>query len=147
MSYITNADIELRVGAAAYAQLADDDGDAVADEAVINEVRLSAEAEVNSYLARRYAVPVDVSGDPELAGLLAAVTLDIAEFRLRARRPPVAEDVRRRHEQTLAWLMRIAAGVVQMPALAAVAGPTAGGMIARSVGEPRLLSRDELREN
>ncbi len=30
MSYITNSDIELRVGSAAYVQLADDDGDGVA---------------------------------------------------------------------------------------------------------------------
>ncbi|MCH8242383.1 MAG: DUF1320 family protein, partial [Planctomycetes bacterium] len=93
MAYISNADIEERVGAQTYVQLADDDGDAVADVGVVNEARLGAEGEVNSYLARRYRLPIDLAAHPELADLLATITLDLVEFRLHSRRPPVSDAV------------------------------------------------------
>ena len=90
MAYITNADIEERLGSDTYVQLTDDDGDQVADVGVVDEARLGAEGEVNSYFARRYQVPIDLSVHGDLADLLASITLDLVEYRLRARRPPVA---------------------------------------------------------
>jgi phage gp36-like protein len=88
MLYITNTDIERRLGSAAYVQLTDDDGDGSADVGVVDEARLAAEGAVNSFLAKRYSVPVNLVAHSELADLLASVTLDLAEYRLRARRPP-----------------------------------------------------------
>jgi phage gp36-like protein len=125
-------------------QLADDDGDAVADAAVVDEAREGAEGEVNTYLAPRYRVPIDLGVYPELSGLIKAVVLDVAEFRLRTRRPPVAEDARRRYEQTVEWLKRIADGVVVLPALTQLASPTNRGLHAAVRGETRVLSHDEL---
>ena len=43
MAYVTNTDIEERLGSQAYVQLADDDADGVADIGVVDEVRLAAE--------------------------------------------------------------------------------------------------------
>jgi len=143
MAYITNADIELRLGGDAYVQLTDDDGGGVADEEVVNEARLGAEGEVDSYLARRFAVPVDVLAHPELKGVLASLCLDLAEYRLRARRPPVAEDVVRRRQEAVAWLEAVAGGRIELPAVSAPAGP-ARGLSAGVVGNERILSRDEL---
>ena len=74
MAYISNADIQERLGSQTYVQLTDDDGDAVADVGVVDEARLGAEGEVNSYLARRYRVPIDLAVNPELADLLATIT-------------------------------------------------------------------------
>ena len=144
MPYITNADIELRVGHSAYVQLADDDGDGAADTAVVDAVRDAAEGEIDGFLAGRYQTPIDLSAHPELTGLMASLALDVAEYRLRLRRPPVAPDIGRRYEQTVEWLRRLATGVIQLPTLATASGPTAGGVRAKAIGEPRVLTRDEL---
>jgi phage gp36-like protein len=147
MSYITNNDIQTRVGPAAYVQLADDNGDAGADSAVVDEIRGAAEGEVDSFLAARYATPIDVDLHAELAELLKSVTLDIAEYRLRARRPPMATDIVQRYHRTIEWLGLIAKGVLSLPSLIEVSAPNNRGIVAASIGEPRLLSRDELAAN
>lgn len=144
MAYITNVNIEERLGTDTYLQLADDDGNGVADAAVVDEARLGAEGEVNSHLARRYEVPIDLVAHPELAELLATMTLDLAEYRLRARRPPVPEDARRRRGDTVAWLSGVAAGSIDLPSTVPVAPTTARGPAAQVSGEERLLTRDEL---
>lgn len=144
MAYITNADIEQRVGSAAFTQLADDDGDGLADAGVVDEVRLAAEGELDSFLARRYRTPIFPAEFPELAGLLAAIALDLAEYRLRLRRPPLPADVVQRHRLTLKWLERIAAGVIALPSAAPLPSAVAGGTVAAVRGEARMLSREEM---
>ena len=141
MAYITNADIQTRLGNATYVQLADDNGDGVAETAVVDEARLAAEGELDSYLAVRHLVPVDVTAHPKLAGVLKSAALDLAEYRLRLRRPPLSEDARRRRDQTIEWLRLIAAGTVALPSLTAPAGK---GAVTMSSGAERLLSRTEL---
>lgn len=143
MAYITNEDIEARLGSDTYVQLTDDAGSGVADEGVVNESRLGAEGEVDSHLARRFRVPIDVTAHAELAGLLAAVALDLAEYRLRMRRPPVAEDMVRRRREAIDWLEGVASGRVELPA-ASVLPPAPGVSGAASVGNDRILSRDEM---
>jgi phage gp36-like protein len=144
MAYITNVDIEERVGSDAYVQLTDDDGDGVADVGVVDEARLAAEGEVNSYLARRYQVPIDVTTHMDLADILASFTLDLAEHRLRARRPPVPQDIQDKRAQAVEWLSRIADGALELPSAAPVARNPTCGTLGATTGEARLLSRDEL---
>ena len=144
MGYITNSDIEERLGSVAYVQLADDDGNGVADVGVVDEARLGAEGEVNSYLGRRYSVPVSLTTHPDLADVLASFTLDLAEYRLRLRRPPVPDDARRRRDQAIEWLTRVAEGRIELPSAVGVAASTARGTIAAVTGEKRVLTRDEL---
>ena len=147
MAYVTNADIEKRLGSQAYVQLTDDDGDGVADLGVVDEARLGAEGEVNSYLARRYSVPVDLSAHPELADLLTSITLDLLEYRLRLRRPPVPQDVASKNADTVDWLKHVAAGRIDMPSAATVAANAARGIIAATTGAQRVLSREELSDH
>ncbi len=147
MAYITNADIQERLGNDSYVQLTDDDGNGSADVGVVNEARLAAEGEVNSYLARRYQVPINLTTHPDLADLLASITLDLVEFRLRSRRPPVPEDAKLRQSQALDWLARVADGRVDLPSATAIAGNTARGPLATTTGEARLLTRDELSDH
>ncbi len=144
MAYVTNVDIQERLGNDAYVQLADDDGDGQADVGVVDEARLGGEGEVNSYLARRYQVPIDLAVHPDLADLLASITLDLVEYRLRARRPPVSEDARRRRAEAVAWLTGVADGRIELPSAAPVASNTARGTLGETSGEERLLTRDEL---
>jgi phage gp36-like protein len=121
MAYVTNADVELRLGPTAYVQLSDDAGSGAANEAVVDEARVAAEGEVDGYLARRFQTPIDLAIYPELAGLLAAVTLDVVEYRLHRRRLPVPDDIVARYRNALAWLAKVAVGEVALPSASLVA--------------------------
>ncbi|MCH7926053.1 MAG: DUF1320 family protein [Planctomycetes bacterium] len=147
MAYISNADIEERLGAQTYVQLADDDGDAVADVGVVNEARLGAEGEVNSYLARRYRLPIDLAAHPELADLLATITLDLVEFRLHTRRPPVSDAVLQKQHRAVQWLQRIADGTIDLPSLSELPAGGLRGLQAGWTSADRTLSREELSDH
>ena len=146
MAYITNTDIEARLGSQAYVQLTDDDADGVADIGVVNEARLAAEGEVDSYLSRRYEVPINLSVHSELVGLLMSITLDLAEHKLRSRRPPVPPDAIRKYTQAIVWLRDLSEGRVDLPSAAEVAVNTTRGTIAATTGADCVLSREELSE-
>jgi len=146
MSYASNADVEERLGTAAYVQLTDDAGSGSADEDKVTEARLGAEGEVNSYVGRRHAVPVDVTGHEELAAVLKSVTLDLVEYRLHARRPPVPEEMRRKRESAVRWLQRVASAEVVLPTRTEVESNPAGGVTGEVVGSPRVMSREELED-
>jgi len=146
MGYVTNAEIEQRLGSALYVQLTDDEGTGQADTDKVDEAREGAEGQVNSYLARRYAVPVDLSVYPELQAVLKSVVLDLVEYRLHARRPPVPEDVVRKHADALAWLAQAAAGEVALPAAKAVPENDALGQIGQAVGSQRVFTRERLED-
>jgi len=140
MSYVTDDDIRVRMGEAAYVQLTDDAGSGAADAAVIDEARCGAEGEVDSYLALRYAVPVDTAAQPETAAVLRTVTLDLVEYRLHARRPPVPPAVAEKRDAAVRWLQRVAAGQADLPF------SPQPGFRAAATGSARVLSRDSLRE-
>lgn len=123
MAYIINSDIIARVGSNTAVQLSADSGDVV-DAAVLDEVRQSTEGEINGYVGRRYAVPVDLSAHPELAATLKGFALDVAAYRLHARRPPVAEDIRRMREEAIKWLKDVSNGVIVLPATVTPASST-----------------------
>lgn len=144
MAYITNADIEQRLGSDTYVQLADDDGDGTADVGVVNEARIGAEGEVDSYLARRFQLPIDLAAHADIAGVLASFALDLVEYRLRLRRPPVPKDAVDRHARAIEWLKRVADGTIDLPSAAGLAANTARGPVAETTGNQRVLSRDEL---
>lgn len=144
MAYITNADIEERLGSDTYVQLTDDDGDSQADVGVVDGARLAAEGEVNSYLARRHQVPIDLTAHPDLADVLASITLDLVECRLRARRPPVAKDALELRTHAIEWLTGVADGRIGLPSATAVASNTTRGTLGVTTGEERLLSREEM---
>nr|HQA00215.1 DUF1320 family protein [Phycisphaerae bacterium] len=108
MSYATSTELEQRMGTALLVQLTDDAGTGVADPAKVAAVLEAAEAEIDSYLARRYQVPVDVAEEPRVAAILRTMTLDLAEHGLHVRRPPVPADVASRRTTTLDWLRRAA---------------------------------------
>lgn len=144
MSYISNSDIETRLGSAVYVQLTDDAGTGSANEAVVDEARAGAEGEVDAYLARRYTVPIDLSRHPELGGILKSIALDLAEYRLRLRRPPVSDEAAARRNQAVTWLEKVAAGEVDLPAKSEPAPSAGAALKGRTVGSERVLNRDEL---
>lgn len=144
MSYVTNADIESRLGTEAYIALTDDAGNGTADPARINEARMGAEGEANSYLATRYKTPVDVSSEPEVESVLRCFVLDLVAYRLHSRRPPVPEDIVRRREEAVTWLSRVASGVVQLPAIMAPAQASSLGIVGERTPPSRRMTRKTL---
>ncbi len=146
MGYATNADVERRVGPANYVRLTDDRGTGTADEAKVTEARLEAEQTVDSFLGRRYVVPVDVEACPETAALLRGVTLDLVEFRLFARRPPVPADVLRKRENAIEWLRRAAEGLVVLSNAAALRDNAAAGFTGLAAGRARMLTPREMKD-
>lgn len=146
MAYVNAAEIERRLGAVAYVQLTDDAGSGVADLDRVHEARAAAEGEFDSYAAARFAVPLDLAGRPELAGVVKGVVLDLAAYRLHLRRPPVPADVSRRYEQAVTWLRRLAAGQAHLPSAAAMSPNATRGEVARTTGPQREFSRETLRD-
>lgn len=115
MAYITNADIQTRIGSAAkLAQFTEESG-STPTTAKVDEIRNAAEGEMNGYLARRYAVPVDVSTYTELAGVLKSVALDIAVYRVHSLRPPVPDDVMQVRDKAVEWLKAVSKGEIVLP--------------------------------
>jgi len=146
MAYASCADVEERLGTAVYVQLTDDAGTGSADEEKVVEALAGSEGEVNSYLGRRYAVPVDPAGEAELAALLKSVALDLAVCRLHARRSPVPADVQRRREEAIQWLVRVAAGQAVLPAGAVLRDNAALGPRVGMSGDGRVMTREQLED-
>ena len=144
MAYVTNSDIEARLGSGTYVQLTDDEGTGSADTDKVDEARLGAEGEVDSYLSRRHAVPIDVTAHGELAGVLASITLDIVEFRLHCRRPPVPAEVIAKRDGAVQWLSAVAVGRISLPADSELPGAEVRGLEAEVLGRERVMTDDEL---
>lgn len=144
MAYITNSDIEERLGPAKYLGLTDDEATGAPDTGRVTEAREGAEGEVDSYLARQYRVPVNLTAYPELESVLKSIALDLAEYRLHARRPPVPFAVTQKHDYAVLWLRRVAEAEILLPAESAVTENDARAPIAETLGEPRVFTRDEL---
>lgn len=144
MGYITNEDLERRLGSEAFLELTDDEGTGQPNAARADEARLGAEGEADSYFAVRYAVPVDLGADPRAAAVVRSFTLDLAAYRLHGRRPPVPPDVARRRDEAVAWLREVARGTAHLPASAALRDNPALGERVASAGPARSMTREQL---
>jgi phage gp36-like protein len=112
------------------------DADGLRDDARIDEALAEATGQMDLYIGTRYALP--------LAGLaasqseeLARLCCDIARYRLWA--DASSEEVRRRYEEALKLLDKIAAGDILLIV------PTPGAGVASASAEPRLMTRAALR--
>ncbi len=147
MSYITTTQLSQRLGATLYARLTDRVNGTTPNAAVAQELVNAAEAEADSYLARRYATPVDLVARPELANLLAARVLDLAEYAAWKSSPFVGDPPQRVHllyAAALQWFEDIAGGKLVLPAAVPPAGPLATDERPRYAGGGRVFTAEEL---
>lgn len=141
-TYCTNADVEERMPAELLAKLTDHTPYESAD---LDAVRAQAHSEVNSYLAARYAVPVDTTAHPELAGVLAAAELDLVEYLLWKRKGQmVPPRIDRQYDRRVAWLVRISSGQAELPAQGPLEASASSGLVAESSGSQRVFTREQL---
>lgn len=102
-AYVTQQDLIDRFGNAEMLAIADRDQDQVIDIAVVAGALADASALIDSYLAKRYALPL-VAAPPALIPVAAA----LARHALYAANPP--EDVRAAHDDAMRFLRDVAGG-------------------------------------
>lgn len=117
MTYATQPDLIDRFGELELAQLTDRANGAVIDTVVLGRALADADAEIDSYLATRYTLPL--ASTPLVVTRLAC---DMTRYRLYDAAMP--ETVRVRYQDAVSLLKRLANGDVQLAGLAdaAVAG-------------------------
>jgi phage gp36-like protein len=147
MAYVSVMQLRARLGPTVYARLTDRMHGTDGDDSVGQQIVDEAEALVNSYLAARYATPIDLGAHPELADVLAARVLDLAEY-LAWRSSPFVSDVPERirmlwHEAHR-WLEALAAGRIHLPAGEPPVSRTAEDDTPRARSAPRKFSAEEL---
>lgn len=134
MAYATLADLSDRYGVEELTQLTDRLGVAAPDAAIVARALDDASAEIDGYLAVRYALPL-----PTVPTVLLRLCADIARYRLWDDR--ASEEVRRRYEDARRVLERIASGDVSLGLPAATSAPLA--LAEANTGNPRLFTRTE----
>lgn len=94
------------------------------DEAVGTEVRQDAEATIDSYLAKRWLIPIpaaDLATHPGLAARLLSLTLDLAKHRLWRRSDSESDIGKVAHDEAMAELVKYSKGEIELPAGATLA--------------------------
>lgn len=136
-SYVVSADLQSAAGGSVpFTELADLDDDGTADTAVVTQAIERAEARVNGYLRKRYAVPLTAP----VPSIVKDLTLDLARYYLASNRGLNDLEVYyRNYKDALAVLAEIRAGHVDLDVTDKPTGSpvvTTGGLL-----EP--LTQDE----
>lgn len=148
MAYATQADIVEIYGAHALV-VADRDGDGTPDAAAISRALASASDEIDSHVGVRFALPL-----ASTPGMLRQLAVDIAVYRLAQTADVLTEELRRRYEDAIALLRRIAEGKATLifPPADPVEGEEGEVSVDNSPqpivvsGPPRLFSRERMRD-
>lgn len=136
MSYATPADLVLRFGEPEIEQLAGRTALDVIDTDVVERALADAAAEIDGYVGARYRLPFD-----PVPPLLTRIACDIARYRLYD--DASSDEVRRRYEDAVKLLARIADGTVSFgvaadapaaPNVAVLAHPTPEPLFRRRPG-------------
>lgn len=119
--------------------------------AVLDEAIANAEGTIDGYLSARYEVPVDVSGDTNLAATLKGAALDISVVYLHGSSDHVSEIKKKLYDDRLAWLKMIAEGKINLPSAAELPSGTTSGSVSSwgcndaDDDSQRIFSRERLR--
>lgn len=109
MAYATQQNMIDRYGDDQLLIVADRDNDSVVDAAVIEQALLDASAEIDTYVAAKYALPLST-----VPTVLTRLCVDISMYRLAADRDIATEERRKRYEDAVYLLRRIATGEVSL---------------------------------
>jgi phage gp36-like protein len=134
VSYVTQQDLIDRFGSAEILALADRDGDAEIDAAVVTAAVGDAESEIAGYLAKRYTLPLAAVPDR-----LKRVAADLARLFLHVNDPP--EYVTKAADDGRRWLRDIANGLVEL----GVTPPPTAAAGAKVEGPARVFSSTTLK--
>ncbi len=134
MAYATAQEMADRVGADALASVADRDWDAVNESEAVIAALDDASADIDSYLAMRYPLPLS-----ETPAAVKRVCIDIAMYHLAGDK--TTEQIEARYKHAIAWLRDVSRGVAGLGA--APEEDTVSG--ASFTAATRLSTRDQLK--
>lgn len=148
MPYATQADITELYGANALV-VADHNRDGIVDTAAVARALDMASGEMDTYLGRRYTLPLPVTPSH-----LVQLCVDIALYRLALSQDVASQEHRTRYEDALSVLTKIATGTIALVLPASDPGGGTGGEVPEVtgpqpivVGGPeRLFTREKLRD-
>lgn len=148
MSYATLDNFKERLGTSIYAQLTDRVTRKTADDVVGQAILDGAHGTIDGYLARRFKVPVDPTGDTSLTQFLLKHVLNLAAYDAWEGSPFITEvpdRVKFSYQETVKLLRDIAAGKVELPGATAIPSATAAGPTATATGEDRIFTEDAMK--
>ena len=134
MPYATAEQVTERHGADAVLLLTDRDGDGVADSGAIERALEDASAEIDTYLAAKYDLPLS-----ETPAVLTRLAADIAIYRLAVSADRRIDEHRVRYDDAVKLLVRIAKGEASL-GLASPGQPSRAWTQSR----PRRFSRETM---
>jgi phage gp36-like protein len=109
MAYSSLTQIQQRVNETTLIRLTTDSGDAV-DLVTVEGAIADADAEIDGYVGRRHAVPLD-----PVPPMLTKISADIAVYNLYLLRPgSVPEEIRERYKDAIRFLKDVSNGVVSL---------------------------------
>jgi phage gp36-like protein len=138
MAYCTQDDLLKMLPEPEMAQLTAESGD-VPDEAVVAEVIAKAAAEIDSYLAVRYVLPLT-----EIPSQVKHLAVDMAIYHLHSRRGMMLEIRGKNYDKSLAFLKDVAAGRAEIIGATGVELPGDAGSVVEVSSSTRIFSRDEM---
>lgn len=139
MPYATANDFTARFGPDELLQLTDRNHDGATDADVLGQAISDADAEIDAYLAGRFALPLSGTVPP----VLVRIACDVIRYRLWDQ--AASEEVTTRYNAAVKFLQSVASGLVKIgvePEPAATADTNA----ALSVSSGRVFTRDTLRD-
>jgi len=133
--YCSREDLERRLDPQILRALSDDDGDGLADDAVLEAAIADADALIDTYLRARYGVPFD-----PVPAIVRSISAAVAiYFLLTRRREIVPAEHQRRYEAAIGLLDRLARGEAALDS----AQPTGAAHLARSSSEEEKPTFDD----
>jgi phage gp36-like protein len=139
MAYCSEDDLLKMVPQAELAELTAESGEAP-DSRIINEAISQADAEIDSYLGVRYAVPL--SSPP---ARVKALSIDLAIYHLYSRRSVIPPVRQQKYEAAVAFLQQVGAGQAVLVDSGGEA-PTKAKEVADAGSADRVFSRGCLRD-
>ncbi|MCF6246916.1 MAG: DUF1320 domain-containing protein [Desulfobacula sp.] len=105
----------------------------------VNKAITGADALINSYIAKRYSVPVDPVTD-----MIKDLAVDIAIYKICSRRSAAPEERRDKYEDAVRYLKEIASGKAILPEAAAAPSDSSDHTVSIS-SNSRVFSRDSMK--
>lgn len=126
MPYATIDEAKAQLGEEALLLVADRDGDGAIDTEMVAAAIEDAGALIDTHIGARYALPLTA-----VPAVLRSACIDLAHYRLANRPGQMTEELRRRYEDAIGLLKRIADGKADLPGVVRAGG---GGDTARPAG-------------
>jgi len=142
MTYAAASDISDLYGAEALARLMDTDGDGATESATVARALTYADAQINSYIGVRYALPLPST--PDLVKMLA---VDIAVYRLAQDHTRLTDEIVKRYDDAIKQLRALSEGKAVLPISTMGGGEVAApaDMIVTVDAPARIFDRGSLR--